>query len=92
MKIPEIFNFDIINSNLFAAFEFDSIICDPPYGNKFINSGWKVNLKKNFTHMQILMKLLDFSYALLKVNGRLVYLYPYQDKSTPFNKNMLPTH
>ena len=68
---------------------FDAIVCDPPYGLRHRSK--KLEGQNEFDVEAIYAQLLSVGASLLKIGGRLVFLF-HTDASLPDEKNAFPTH
>ena len=68
---------------------FDVIVCDPPYGIRHRSK--KMDGENEFDVEKIYAQLLVVGDKLLKVGGRLVFLF-HTDSSLPDERNVFPHH
>lgn len=68
---------------------FDAIVCDPPYGIRHRSK--KMEGENEFDVGKIYESLLILAAKLLKIGGRLVFLF-HTDTSLPKERNVFPSH
>lgn len=90
-----IFQANIYHQTLRDCHQFDCIICDPPYGRreKHVNEygidavQHETNDERALTQFKILIPLINLSSKLLKLGGRLVFLFLNYPNSTTVQWN-----